>query len=60
MQEERARNEIATALKSKNADDGGGLSRVEIDAAVKYAEVNITLGSIEHCVTSEILIGEDV
>lgn len=40
LQEDRARNEIAKALHSKNADDTGR-SRVEIDAAVKYAEVNI-------------------
>lgn len=40
LQEERARNEIAKALHTKNADDTGR-SRVEIDAAVKYAEVNI-------------------
>lgn len=39
LQEERARNEIAKALQSKNADDSGR-SRIEIDAAVKYAEVN--------------------
>ena len=40
LQEEKARNEIAKTLNSRNADDTGR-SRVEIDAAVKYAEVNI-------------------
>jgi hypothetical protein len=39
LQEEKARNEIAKTLHTKNADDGGR-SRIEIDAAVKYAEVN--------------------
>jgi hypothetical protein len=39
VQEERARMEIAKTLKAKNADDSGH-SRAEIDAAVKYAEVN--------------------
>lgn len=39
LQEERARCEIAKTLQSKNADDTGR-SRAEIDAAVKYAEVN--------------------
>ncbi|XP_070493942.1 calponin homology domain-containing protein DDB_G0272472-like [Chironomus tepperi] len=37
LQEEKARNEIAKTLNSRNADDTGR-SRVEIDAAVKYAE----------------------
>ncbi|KAG5670570.1 hypothetical protein PVAND_000823 [Polypedilum vanderplanki] len=37
LQEEKARNEIAKTLHSKNADEIG-LSRAEIDAAVKYAE----------------------
>ncbi|CAG9806295.1 unnamed protein product [Chironomus riparius] len=37
LQEEKARNEIAKTLNSRNADDSGR-SRVEIDAAVKYAE----------------------
>jgi hypothetical protein len=32
--------EMAKALQSKNSDDSGLLSRAEIDAAVKYAEVN--------------------
>lgn len=36
--EDRARMEIAKTLQSKNADDSV-LSRVEVDAAVKYAEV---------------------
>lgn len=40
LQEEKARNEIAKTLRAKNADDSGR-SRVEIEAAVKYAEVNI-------------------
>lgn len=41
LQEERARNEIAKTLQSKNADETGMLrSRVEIEAAVKYAQVN--------------------
>lgn len=40
LQEEKARNEIAKTLNSRNADDTGR-SRAEIDAAVKYAEVNI-------------------
>lgn len=40
LQEERARNEIAKTLQSRNADDKGLRSRAEIDAAVKYAEVN--------------------
>lgn len=36
--EDRARMEIAKTLQSKNADDSV-LSRAEVDAAVKYAEV---------------------
>jgi len=40
LQEEKARNEIAKTLNSRTADDTGR-SRAEIDAAVKYAEVNI-------------------
>lgn len=36
--EDRARMEIAKTLQSKNADDSV-LSRVEVDAAIKYAEV---------------------
>lgn len=39
LQEQRARCEMAKTLQSKNADDTGR-SRAEIDAAVKYAEVN--------------------
>lgn len=38
LQEERARMEIAKTLQSKN--DDSGLSRAEIDAAVRYAGVN--------------------
>lgn len=38
LQEDRARMEIAKTLQSKS--DDSGLSRVEIDASVKYAEVN--------------------
>lgn len=38
LQEERARMEIAKTLQSKNSDDSG-LSRVQIDASIKYAEV---------------------
>jgi hypothetical protein len=45
LQEEKARNEIAKTLNSRNADDTGR-SRVEIDAAVKYAEVNIFCSSL--------------
>lgn len=41
LQEDRARAEIAKTLQSRNADDLG-LSRAEIDASVKYAEVNNT------------------
>lgn len=36
--EDRARMEIAKTLQSKNADDSV-LSRVEVDAAIRYAEV---------------------
>jgi hypothetical protein len=39
LQEDRARMEIAKTLQSRNADDSS-LSRAEIDASVKYAEVN--------------------
>lgn len=39
LQEERARMEIAKTLQSSTRPDSG-LSRAEIDAAVKYAEVN--------------------
>lgn len=39
LREEKARLEIAKTLQSKNSDDSG-LSRAEIDASVKYAEVN--------------------
>ena len=39
LQEDRARMEIAKTLQSKNSDDSG-LSRAEIDASIKYAEVN--------------------
>ena len=39
LQEEKARNDIAKTLNSRNADDSGRF-RVEIEAAVKYAEVN--------------------
>lgn len=39
LQEDRARMEIAKTLQSKNSDDSG-LSRNEIDAAVKYAQVS--------------------
>jgi hypothetical protein len=46
LQEERARCEIAKTLQSKNADDTGR-SRAEIDAAVKYAEVNRKIFSFE-------------
>ncbi|CRK87852.1 CLUMA_CG001639, isoform A [Clunio marinus] len=37
LQEEKARVEIAKTLQSRHSDDSG-LSRAEIDAAVKYAE----------------------
>lgn len=41
LHEERARNEIAKTLQSKNADETGMLrSRAEVEAAVKYAQVN--------------------
>ena len=40
LQETRARMEIAKTLQSKNPDDSL-LSRVEVDAAVKYAEVRL-------------------
>ena len=41
LQEDRARNEIAKTLQSKNADETGMLrSRAEVEAAVKYAQVN--------------------
>lgn len=39
LQEERARMEIAKTLQSSTRPDSG-LGRAEIDAAVKYAEVN--------------------
>lgn len=52
LHEERARCEIAKTLQSKNADDTGR-SRAEIDAAVKYAEVNKRI----HILLSEFLIG---
>lgn len=39
LQEDRARMEIAKTLQSKNSDHLG-VSRAEIDAAVRYAEVS--------------------
>lgn len=42
LQEEKARLEIAKKLNSNNADDSV-LSRAEVDAAIKYAEVNKSL-----------------
>lgn len=39
LQEERARLEVEKKLFSKSS--GSGMSRAEIDASVKYAEVNI-------------------
>lgn len=39
LREDKARLEMAKTLQSKNSDDAG-LSRAEIDASVKYAEVN--------------------
>jgi hypothetical protein len=38
LQEERARMEVEKKLHSKNTESG--ISRAEIDASVKYAEVN--------------------
>lgn len=39
LREDKARLEMAKTLQSKNSDDSG-LSRAEVDASVKYAEVN--------------------
>lgn len=39
MQEDKARMEMAKTLQSRNADESGR-SRAEIDASVKYAQVN--------------------
>ena len=55
LQEEKARNEIAKTLNSRNADDSGR-SRVEIDAAVKYAEVNIPICNIFSCILMYLML----
>lgn len=39
LQEDRARMEVAKSLQTKS--DESGLSRAEIDVAVKYAEVKL-------------------
>lgn len=49
LREDRARMEIAKTLQSKNSDDSV-LSRAEIDASIKYAEVNKFLSLVCFCV----------